>query len=120
MRPRTDSPGSRVGQCDRVAWSGNTERDLDQRGLRARDDGDLAVRIELHAVDVGVALGNRLAELGQAREGCISVHGRRVLARGFDQGVDDVRRRRDVGITAAEIDERLAGLCRRGRDSREE
>ena len=37
---------------------------------------------------------------------------RRLLARGFDEGVDDVRRRRDVGIAAAEIDQRLARLGR--------
>ena len=109
-----------IGQRDRVAGSGDTERDLDQRGLRARDDGDLPVRIELDAVDVRVALGDRLAELGQAREGRVPVHRRGLLARGFDEGVDDVRRRRDVGIAAAEIDQRLAGLGRHGCDAREQ
>ena len=48
------------------------------------------------------------------------MHRRGLLARGLDEGVDDVRRRRDVGIAAAEIDQRLAGLGRHGCDAREQ
>ena len=74
------------------------------------------MRVELDAVDLRVARGDRLPQLGQAREGRVAVHRRGLLARGLGEGLDDVRRRRDVGIAAAEVDQRLAGL---GRDSRD-
>ncbi len=48
------------------------------------------------------------------------MHRRGLVARGLDECVDDVRGRRDIGIAAAEIDQRLARLGRHGGDAREE
>src|SRR6185436_17829060 len=81
---------SGIGQGDRVAGPGDAERHLDQRGLRTGDDGHLSMRIELDAVDARVALGDRLAELRQTSERRVPVYLRGLLARGFDEGIDDV------------------------------
>src|SRR5947209_5629962 len=80
-----------------------------ERRFRPRDDCDLPLGIELDPVDVSVALGDRVLELGQPTEGRVSVLV--VVARGLDEAADDDFRRRNVGIAAAEIHERLASLA---------
>jgi hypothetical protein len=52
----------------------HAENDLDERRLRPRHDAHLVVRIELDAVVRRVPRGDRLAQLGQTREGCIAVY----------------------------------------------
>src|SRR5205807_8940229 len=81
---------------------------LDDRGLRPGHDRDLALGVELDAVDVAVAAGDRLAQAWEAAEGRVAVHvrpGSRPLQR-----LDDVRRRADLRIAAAEVDHVDAGL----------
>ena len=51
---RTCSPDSRVGQQDALAALGEHQAELDERGLRPRDDRDLGRRVEVDAVDVAI------------------------------------------------------------------
>ena len=56
----------RVGQHDRLPLLGEREAELDDRGLRPRDNRDLGVRIERHAVLEPVPVGEGRPQLGQA------------------------------------------------------
>ena len=78
------------------------------------------MRIELDAVDVRVVLGDRLAELRQARERRVPMHRRGLLARGLDEGVDDVRRRRTSGLPRPRSISGSPGLGGHGCDAREQ
>ena len=107
-----------VGEQDGVAALREHEAELDERGLRARHDGDLARGVELHAVDVAVARGDRLLQLRHARGTGVPV---RAVVRGRALSrLDHVRGRPDLGVAAAEVDERLAVLRRLRRDAREQ
>ena len=92
---------------------GRHERCLDERRLRPRKDSDLTFGIEGDAVVGGVAAGDRGAEPRKPTERRVAVHGR--PAGGFDEALDDMVGRTDLGIAAAEVDERLAAAgCGRG------
>ena len=93
---------ARIRQQDRPAALDGDLCELDQRRLRARDDRDLARRIQLDAVDVAVPPGDRLLQLGQAAKRGISVDaGPRG---GTLQRLDDVRRRPGLRVAAPEVD----------------
>ena len=82
------------------------------------DDGDLAGGIELHPVDVAVAGGDGLLQLGHPAELGVAV---RAVVRGRALSrLDHVRGRPDLGVPAAEVDERLAVLRRLRRDACEQ
>jgi hypothetical protein len=107
-----------IGQDDRAPALGRGERDLRERRLRPRHDRHLAARVELDAVDVRVARGDRLLQLGQARERRVAVDvGPR---RRLRERLDDVRGRADLRVAAPEVDERLALGGRGLGDAREE
>ena len=60
---------ARVGEDDRVAVVGGAERDLDERRLRARDEGDLALRVNLDAVNRAVAVRDGLLQRRRPEKG---------------------------------------------------
>ncbi len=88
-----------------AAALGEHHRQLDERRLRSGHDRDLGLWIELDAVDGSVALGDRLPQRGQAAKRGVAVCP--LLERHFGEALDDVGRRPDLGIPAAEIHERL-------------
>ena len=109
LRARERRPGGivgieRVGQQDPLPFVGQRQRELAERRLRARDDRDLALGIELDAVHVAVARRERLLRAGEAPDRGVAVHVGAGSA--LRQRLDDVRRRPDLGIAAAEVDER--------------
>ena len=108
----------RVGQEQRVALVAEAERELDDGGLRARDQRHLGLGIELDAVDVAVAARDRLLRLRQAADRRIAVDRR--VEHGLPQSLDDVRRRPRLRVSPPEIDERLAVCGGGGRDPAEE
>ena len=108
----------RIGEQDPVAALGEREGELDDRRLRPRDDRDLAVGVELDAVVVAVAAGDRLAELGQAAERRVAVDVR--PRGGLRERLDDVRGRADLRVAAAEVDDRRPAVGRRGGDAAEQ
>ena len=65
------STGRAAGSCRPRSASASGE--LDDRRLRARDDRDLALGVELDAVDVAVARGDRLAAARQPAERRVAV-----------------------------------------------
>ena len=95
-----------VGEDDRAAGLDRAERELDQAGLRSREHGHLAARIERHAVQLEIATRNRFFQRGQTGERRVAVHVAALCAVG--QRADDVLGRADLGVAPAEIDERLA------------
>ncbi len=107
-----------IREDDRAAPLDRHLRELDQAGLRARQHRDLAGRVELDAVDVAIARCDRLLQRREPRERRVAVRLR--AGRRPRQRLDDVRRRRHVGIAAAEVDERLAALAGRRRHAREQ
>jgi hypothetical protein len=58
-----------IGQHDRPAALDGAERKLHQPGLRPRQHSDLACRVHVHAVDLAVALRDRVLQRRKAREG---------------------------------------------------
>ena len=109
---------ARVGEEDRVAALREHEAELDERRLRAGYDRDLALGVELDAVDVAVARGDRVLQLRHPAELGVAV---RALVRGRAlRRLDHVCRRTDFRVPAAEVDERLAVLRRLRGDAREE
>jgi hypothetical protein len=108
----------RVGKHDRPAAFDGAERELHQACLRSRQHRDLACGVDVHAVHLAVALPNRLLQRGKAGERGVAVDvGPR---RRLREGVHDVRRRARFGISATEVDERLALLRSGCRDARQE
>ena len=118
LGPGESDPGGVVGvvgvrQQDRVAALGEGERQLDDRRLRAGHDRDLALGVELDAVDGPVAARDRRAERRQPAERRVAVPclvRRRVLER-----LDDVGRGSDLGVPTTEVDERRPTVGRRSR-----
>jgi DNA helicase TIP49 (TBP-interacting protein) len=94
--------------------------EVDDRGLRARDDGDLALGLQVDAVRVGVAVGDRLLQGGEAGEGRVAVDARVGIARDLGEALDDVGRRPYLGVAAGEVYEWLAFRGGRDPDGREE
>ncbi len=87
---------ARVGEEDGVAALREDETELDERRLRAGDDRDLARGVELDAVHVAVARGDRLLQLRHAAELGVAV---RALVRGRAlRRLDHVRGRADFGF----------------------
>jgi hypothetical protein len=107
----------RIGQDDGLTLVGEHERELDNRRLGARDDGDLGVRVELDSVVRAVAVGQSFPQLGKATKRRVPVNVRPLGA--SRQCVDDVRWRPGLGISAPEINERFALRYRRSRNARE-
>ena len=79
---------------------------------------DLALGIELDAVHVAVAPGDRLARSREPADRRVAVDvgpaGR------VDERLDDVRGRAELGVAAAEVDERRTSLGGRSRDAAEQ
>ncbi len=94
-----------VGEDDRRPALGEHERELADRSLRPRHDRDLGVRVELDAVERGVASRNRLAQRGQPPKGWVPVRGG--LVRRRSESVDHVLRRPNLGIPASKVNEWL-------------
>ena len=103
---------ARVGQQDALAALREDEAELDERRLRPRHDRDFALRVEVDPVDVVVAGGDCVLELGHAAELRVAV--RALVGNGALCGLDHVRRWPDLRIAPAEVDERLAVLRRLG------
>ena len=100
-----------VGREHDVAGRGDRLREVGETFLRAQGDDHLLVGIER---DVEAALV--VSRLGLAQAG--NALGRRIavgrgLGRDFGELVDDVLRRRAVGIAHAEVDDVLAAGARR-------
>ena len=125
LEPRAGERGAgrvvgvvRVGQEDGVALVGEHERELDDAGLRPGKHRDLALGVELDAVDVAVARGDRLARAREPADRRVAVD---VGApRRVDERLDDVRGRPELGVAAAEVDERRTSLGSGGRDAAEQ
>ncbi len=95
-----------------VARRGDRLRHVGEAFLGAERDDHLALRIELHAEAAAVIGGLRAAQPGDAARGGIAVGAR--LADGLHQLLEDMRRRRQVGIAHAEVDDvGAAGAGRR-------
>ena len=101
---------ARIGAQDDVARRGDRLRDIGKAFLRAERRDDLGVRIELHAEAARVIGGLRLAQAGNAARGRIAVGSR--LAEGLLQLLQHMRRRRQVRIAHAEVDDIGAGIPR--------
>ena len=117
-RPRRVIRVVRVWQEQRVTLVAEAECELDDRGLRAREQRHFGLGIEVDAVDVAVAAGDRFLRLGQAADRRIAVDPR--VEYRLAQGLDDVRRRPGLRVSATEIDERFAGSGSGSRDPAEE
>ncbi len=109
-----------IGKQDRLAPLDRAERELDERRLRAGDDGDLARGVELDAVQVAVPRSDRLLQLGQPEKRRVPVDERRRLERNLVEPLHDMRRRPDVRVPAPEIDDGLAVLRLSGGDASEQ
>ena len=101
----------RVRHQDHVARRGDGLRHVGEAFLRAERGDDLRLGIELHAEAALVVGGLRAAQAGNALRRRIAMRAR--LGDRLDQLVDDVLRRRQVGIAHAEIDD--VGAARAGR-----
>ena len=105
----------RIGQNDGFPLVSEHERELDNRGLGAGDDGDLGVRIELDAVVRVVPHGESRPQLRQPPKRRVPVDVGPLSRR--DKRIDDVARRTGLGIFPPKIDERLAFISCDGRDA---
>ncbi len=101
----------RIGHDDDVARRGDRLRDVGEAFLRAERGDDLRFGIELHAEAARVISGLGAAQPGNSLGRRIAVGAR--LADGLLQLLDHVRRRRQVGIAHAEIDDVGAAVARR-------
>ena len=102
---------ARVGHEHDVARRGDRLRHVGEALLGAERGDDLAVRIELHAEAAAVIGGLGAPQPGDAARGGIAVGAR--PADRLDQLVEDMLRRRQVGIAHAEIDDVGAAGARR-------
>jgi hypothetical protein len=98
---------ARVRRQDNVAGRGDRLRDVGEAFLGAERRDDLRVGIELHAEPASVIGRLRLAQPGDALRRRVTVGAR--LAERFLELFDDVRRRRQVRVAHAEIDD--VGAC---------
>ena len=96
-----------VGRQDDVAGFGDSRRQTGQTFLGAHGDDHLGVGIQVHAETAGVVVGLGATQAGNAARRRIAVGVG--LARHFAQLVDHVRRRRQIGIAHAQVDDVLAG-----------
>ena len=100
---------ARVGHQHHVAGRGDRLRHIGEAFLGAQRGDDLGLGIELHAEAALVIGGLRAAQAGNAARGGIAVGAR--LADGLLDLLDDVGRRRQVGIAHAEVDDVGAGIA---------
>ena len=101
----------RIGHEHRVAALEAREHQVREPFLRADGDDRLRVRVELDCVAAAVPLADRLAQARDSFRHRIAV---RVDAlRGLDQLLDDVLRRRAVGIAHRQVDDVVAAAPRR-------
>ena len=100
----------RVRHDDDVAGRGDRLRDIGEAFLGAERGDDLRLGIELHAETARVIGGLRLAQAGNSARRGIAVGAR--LADDLFELVDDMRRRRQIRIAHAEIDDVGAGIAR--------
>ena len=100
----------RVRHQDHVARRGDRLRHVGEAFLRAERGDDLRLGIELHAEAALVVGRLRPAQPRDALGRRVAVRAR--LRDRLDQLVDDVRRRRQVGIAHAEVDDVGAARAR--------
>ncbi len=93
-----------VGIQDLGAGVAEHQRGERHRHLAAGHDDDLAGR-DLHAEPPRRVGGDRLAQRGDAARGRVAVV---AVAEGPARGLDDVRRRREIGLADTEVDHRAA------------
>src|SRR3546814_1361859 len=94
------------------AGAGDGRGEVGQPLLGAERDDGLALRVQLDAEAARVVGAERAAQAGDAARGRVAVRAR--IGQGLRQLVDDVLRRRLVGIAHAEVDYVLAGGARLG------
>ena len=102
---------ARIGHQHDVARRGDRLRHVGEAFLGAERGDDLRVGIELHAEAARVIGGLGAAQAGDALRRRIAVGAR--LAERLLELVDDMRRRRQVRIAHAEIDDVGAGVAGR-------
>src|SRR3546814_13912003 len=103
---------ARVGRQDDVAGAGDGLGEVGQPLLGAERDDGLALRVQLDAEAARVVGAERAAQAGDAARGRVAVRPR--SGQGLRQLLDDVLRRRLVGIAHADVDYVLAGGARLG------
>ena len=103
---------ARVRHQHDVARRGDRLRDVGEAFLGAERGDDLGVGIELHPEAALVIGGLRAAQARNAARGRIAVGAR--LAERILQLLEHVRRRRQIGIAHAEIDDVGAAVARTG------
>ncbi len=103
---------ARIGHQDHVARGGDRLGDVGEALLRAERCDHLALRVELHPEATRVISGLGATQPGNPFRGRIAVGAR--LADGVLELFDHVRRRRQVGIAHAEIDDVGAGITGNG------
>ena len=99
---------ARIWTEDHVARRGDRLRDIGETLLRAQRRDDLGLRIELHAEAPVVIGGLGLAQAIDAARRRVAVGTR--LAQRFLQLLQHMRRRRQIGIAHAEVDDVGAGI----------
>ena len=97
----------RIGRENHIARRGDRLGHVGEAFLGAERRDDLAVGVELHPEAALVIAGLGAAQAGDALGGGIAVGAR--LARRLDQFIDDMARRRQIGIAHAEVDDVGAG-----------
>jgi hypothetical protein len=110
VRPGERRPGwvvrvVRIGEHNRLPLLREREAELDDRGLRARHDRHLGIRIELNPVVRPIALGQGGAQLREAAERRVAVSG--LQPGGLVECVHDVGRRPGLRVAPPEVDDRL-------------
>jgi hypothetical protein len=103
---------ARVRTQDDVAGRRDRLRHIGEAFLGAESCDDLRLRIELHAKAAVIIGGLGLAQSADAARGRVAVGAR--LAERLLQLLDDMRRRRQVRIAHAEVDDIGAGIPRGG------
>ena len=101
---------ARVRHQHRVAAAERGEREVRDPFLRADRDDRLGLRIELDAPAPLVPVADRAAQARDALRHRVAV--RVGPLHGLDELVDDVLRRRAVGVAHAEVDDVLAAAAR--------
>src|SRR5260370_1342260 len=104
-----DRVGGRWRKHD-VALVENREHHVPDSLLRSNRDDRLRVGVELGAVAPLVPVADRATQFVDAARDRVAMVGG--FAGGLDQLADDMRRRRLVGISHAEVDDILAGPAR--------
>ena len=102
---------ARVGREHDVARRGDRGGEAGEPFLRSHRHDDFGLGIDLDPEAAAVIVRLRAAQAGNALRLRIAV--RVGLLRDLDQFLDDVRRRRQIGVAHAEVDDVLARRARR-------